>query len=114
MGELTDGEPLFAGDSDIDQLHRVQRCIGKLTPGQMMAFSINPNNNGITFDLPAPEGLHRRYAGKMNEVELDFVTGLLKISPTERSTGEMCCRHAYFADMPEAKEYVQVLDSGSF
>jgi len=112
MGELTDGEPLFAGDSDIDQLHRIQRCVGALTPGQMMAFSINPNNAGIQFDLPQPEGLPRRYAGKMNEVELDFLGGLLKINPTERSTGEACCRHRYFADYPEAQAYVKQLDAG--
>lgn len=113
MGELTDGEPLFPGESDIDQLHRVQRCVGKLTPGQMMAFSINPNNNNVSFDnLLPPEGLHRRYAGKMNDVELDFVTGLLRVNPGERFTGEWCCRHAYFAEMPEAVEYVGVLDSG--
>ena len=25
MGELVDGEPLFAGDSDIDQLYKIQK-----------------------------------------------------------------------------------------
>jgi hypothetical protein len=43
-----------------------------------------------------------------------LVTGLLKISPTERYTGERCCRHEYFADLPEAQEYVRLLDGGGF
>ena len=29
---------LFPGDSDVDQLRLLQRCLGRLTPGQMMAF----------------------------------------------------------------------------
>ncbi|KAA6387409.1 MAG: putative protein kinase domain protein, partial [Streblomastix strix] len=32
--ELVDGQPLFAGDDDIDQLHIVMKCIGKLTKEQ--------------------------------------------------------------------------------
>jgi hypothetical protein len=59
----------------LERLFSMTLPIGKLTPGQMMAFSLNPNNNGITFDLPPPETLNSHYAGKMNDVELDFVTG---------------------------------------
>jgi cyclin-dependent kinase-like len=29
MGELSDGQPLFPGDSDIDQLYIVQKMLGK-------------------------------------------------------------------------------------
>ena len=95
MGELTDGEPLFPGDSDVDQLRLLQACLGRLTPGQMMAFSVNPHNAGVSFEgLPdEPEGLARRYEGKMNEVELDFMGRLLEMNPKARMTGEECCRH---------------------
>ena len=105
MGELTDGEPLFPGDSDVDQLRLLQACLGRLTPGQMMAFSVNPHNAGVSFEgLPdEPEGLARRYEGKMTEVELDFMGRLLEINPKTRMTGEECCRHPYFADAPRAR-----------
>jgi cyclin-dependent kinase-like len=29
MGELSDGQPLFPGDSDIDQLYIVQKMLGE-------------------------------------------------------------------------------------
>lgn len=29
MAELTDGNPLFPGDSDIDQLYVIQKMIGR-------------------------------------------------------------------------------------
>ena len=105
MGELTDGEPLFPGDSDVDQLRLLQACLGRLTPGQMMAFSVNPHNAGVSFEgLPdEPEGLARRYEGKMNEVELDFMGRLLEMNPKARMTGEECCRHPYVADAPRSR-----------
>jgi cyclin-dependent kinase-like len=42
MGELTDGQPLFPGESEIDQLNVIQQCLGPLTSGQMDAFLKNP------------------------------------------------------------------------
>jgi cyclin-dependent kinase-like len=32
MGELTDGEPLFPGESEVDQLFEIQKTLGALTP----------------------------------------------------------------------------------
>jgi|TARA_B110000305_G_C19089220_1_gene469967 cyclin-dependent kinase-like len=32
MGELTDGEPLFPGESEVDQLFEIQKILGALTP----------------------------------------------------------------------------------
>ena len=32
MGELADGQPLFPGDSEMDQLFLVQKVLGALTP----------------------------------------------------------------------------------
>ena len=34
MGELHDGQPLFPGESEIDQLYIIQRMLGPLTPDQ--------------------------------------------------------------------------------
>jgi cyclin-dependent kinase-like len=31
MGELTDGEPLFPGESEVDQLFEIQKTLGALT-----------------------------------------------------------------------------------
>ena len=31
MGELTDGEPLFPGESEVDQLFEIQKVLGSLT-----------------------------------------------------------------------------------
>ena len=46
MGELTDGEPMFAGDSDIDQLERIQRMQGRLTAAQVPPLALRTLSNG--------------------------------------------------------------------
>lgn len=47
MGELTDGQPLFAGDSDIDQLFTIQKVLGALNKRQMSLFYNNPRFHGL-------------------------------------------------------------------
>ena len=42
MGELLDGQPLFPGESEIDQLYIIQRIMGPLTDDQMEVFLQNP------------------------------------------------------------------------
>ena len=34
MGELIDAEPLFPGESEVDQLYMIQKVLGELTPAQ--------------------------------------------------------------------------------
>ena len=98
-GELRDGEPMFPGENDVDQLRLVQRCLGRLTPGQMMAFSVNPHNAGVTFPEEElgvrEESLSARYGGVFDDVALDFVRGLLELNPKRRRTGAACLEHPY-------------------
>ena len=41
MAELVDGQPLFPGESDIDQLYIIQRLVGQLTMEQHTLFLKN-------------------------------------------------------------------------
>ena len=42
FGELLDGQPLFAGDSDIDQLYIIQSILGPLPGNQTQMLFKNP------------------------------------------------------------------------
>ena len=46
LGELSDGQPLFPGDSDIDQLYQIQSMLGSLPHSQIEHLSKNPKFNG--------------------------------------------------------------------
>ena len=45
IGELSDGQPLFPGENEIDQLMVIQLVLGPLPPDQMKKFRLNPGNN---------------------------------------------------------------------
>ena len=49
LGELSDGQPLFPGESDIDQLYTIQRLLGPLTPDQLAMFYRNHKYRGLKF-----------------------------------------------------------------
>ncbi len=55
MGELIDGQPLFPGESEIDQLYVIQKVLGSLTPQQTELFLKNQRFFGLKFpDMTRP------------------------------------------------------------
>ena len=56
MGELIDGQPLFPGENEIDQLYLIQKTLGPLTPDQNEQFLKNPRFLGMKFpEITKPE-----------------------------------------------------------
>jgi hypothetical protein len=63
-----DGQPLFPGESDVDQLYIIQRLLGAITTHQNTVFMKNPRFNGYQFgDILAtnPTTLEHRYRSKL-------------------------------------------------
>jgi hypothetical protein len=60
-GELKDGQPLFPGDSDLDQLYRIQTMLGPVPADQKEMFSNHPGNIGIYFNIKKPTTLEARW-----------------------------------------------------
>lgn len=57
----------------------------------------NPRFVGLKFpEIARPEGLERRYLGKLNKVALDFMNRLLKMDTRERMTAVDALNHPYF------------------
>lgn len=90
MGELSDGQPLFPGDSEIDQLYLIQKIMGSLTKDQLESFNKNPRFVGLKFpsDISKPETLEKKYTGKLSRKALSLMIGLLKMDPLMRLTAE--------------------------
>lgn len=97
MGEITDAQPLFAGESEIDQLYIIQKVLGPLTPEQMEMFLRNPRFHSLKFpDMSSPETLEKRYCRKINKTALSFMKGVLAMEPLKRLTASEALRHPYF------------------
>lgn len=100
MGEITDGDPLFPGESEIDQLYLIQKIMGKLTPEQEEEFRKNPRFLGLTFpDVSKPETLQKHYIGKMSKKAISLMNGFLEMDPAKRITALEALAHPYFDGM---------------
>ncbi|XP_024133970.1 cyclin-dependent kinase-like 5 isoform X3 [Oryzias melastigma] len=97
LGELSDGQPLFPGESELDQLFTIQKVLGPLPPEQMKLFYNNPRFHGLRFPaVNHPQTLERRYLGIIGGGLLDLLKNLLLLNPTERFLTEQCLNHHTF------------------
>ena len=97
MGELVDGNPLFPGENELDQIHCIQKVLGNLTDKQEEMFYNNPIFNGKNLlNVTKPETLEKRYMGKFSKKAISFMKGLLAVDPKKRLNGDTVFKHAYF------------------
>lgn len=100
MGELSDGQPLFPGESEIDQLYIIQRMLGPLTSQQDALFLRNPRFVGLKFpDMSRPETLQKKYVETLSKRSLSFMQALLQMEPSQRYSSKECLDHPYFEDI---------------
>ncbi|OXB67527.1 UNVERIFIED_CONTAM: hypothetical protein H355_006192 [Colinus virginianus] len=82
--EMLTGEPLFPGDSDIDQLYHITKCLGNLIPRHRELFCKNPLFAGMRLpEVKEAESLDRRYP-KLSASVLDLAKKCLQIDPDKR------------------------------
>mmetsp|Transcript_81505 Transcript_81505/g.174644 ORF Transcript_81505/g.174644 Transcript_81505/m.174644 type:complete len:526 (-) Transcript_81505:129-1706(-) len=97
MGEITDGQPLFAGESEVDQLCVIQKVLGPLTPEHMEKCLELSCFKDVKFpDVSKPETLEKRYAGKMAEPQMQLLKGVLEMSPGKRFTAKAALKLPWF------------------
>eukprot|EP00603_Paraphysomonas_imperforata_P004496 CAMPEP_0114426414 /NCGR_PEP_ID=MMETSP0103-20121206/7787_1 /TAXON_ID=37642 ORGANISM="Paraphysomonas imperforata, Strain PA2" /NCGR_SAMPLE_ID=MMETSP0103 /ASSEMBLY_ACC=CAM_ASM_000201 /LENGTH=701 /DNA_ID=CAMNT_0001595377 /DNA_START=98 /DNA_END=2203 /DNA_ORIENTATION=+ len=105
MGEITDGQPLFPGESEVDQLYIVQKIIGPLIPDHMDLFLSNPRFAGLKFpDMSRPETLQKKYIGTLNKRSMNFIQGLLCMDPCGRPSSQDALGHSYFQGLHNKEE----------
>ena len=101
MGEITDGNPLMPGESELDQMSLMQHVIGPLLFDQLETFSVNPRFVGTCIPKKPAIGksaisLHQRYLGKLPRRGLAIMNSFLEIDPRLRMTADSAIRHSYF------------------
>jgi cyclin-dependent kinase-like len=102
MGELVDGNPLFPGENEIDQLHCIQKVLGNFTDEQVYLFYSNPIYNGKELlEVEKPETLDWRYLGKLPKNAISFMKGLLELDPKKRLNGNNVFQHPYLVKLYE-------------
>ncbi|XP_074444711.1 cyclin-dependent kinase-like 2 isoform X4 [Larus michahellis] len=107
--EMLTGEPLFPGDSDIDQLYHITKCLGNLIPRHQELFYKNPLFAGMRLpEVKEAESLDKRYP-KLSAAVLDLAKKCLQIDPDKRPSCAELLQCDFFNKDGFAERFAQEL-----
>uniref|UniRef100_A0A0A9YCV2 cyclin-dependent kinase n=1 Tax=Lygus hesperus TaxID=30085 RepID=A0A0A9YCV2_LYGHE len=99
--EMLTAEPMFAGDSDIDQLHKITKLLGPMTDKQLHCLSRGAS--GTDLEALKVNDMHPGGYVMLQEVypflknkTVDFVSSCLRMNPQERPKSDQLLTVAYF------------------
>ena len=102
LAEAASGQPLFPGESDVDQLHLIMRCLGPLGPRMGEIARHNPLLCGVELLVePEAESLSARLASMhvTDPVLVDTICRCLRYEPLQRATAGELLHCAFIADI---------------
>ncbi|XP_045476166.1 cyclin-dependent kinase-like 2 isoform X2 [Harmonia axyridis] len=96
FAEMMTGEPLFPGESDIDQLFLIVKMIGKPCPKHLQLMTKSSALREIKAATPqSGNTLHSNFED-WPRTTLDILISCLKMDPSQRASAEDLLRHNYF------------------
>lgn len=95
--ELILGQPIFPGESGVDQLVEIIKVLGTPTRDELMAM--NPNYTEFKFPQIKPHPWHKVFRSRTSPEAIDYVSKLLQYDPKKRPTGLSGCLHPLFEDL---------------
>ncbi|PSS13967.1 Shaggy-related protein kinase [Actinidia chinensis var. chinensis] len=99
LAELLLGQPLFPGESGVDQLVEIIKKLG--TPTREEIKCMNPNYTEFKFPQIKAHPWHKVFQKQMPPEAVDLVSRLLQYSPNLRCTALEACAHPFFDDLRE-------------
>ncbi|KAI3894074.1 hypothetical protein MKX03_013271 [Papaver bracteatum] len=97
FAELLLGQPLFPGESGVDQLVEVIKVLG--TPTREEIKCMNPNYTEFKFPQIKAHPWHKVFHKRMPPEAVDLVSRLLQYSPSLRCTALEACAHPFFDEL---------------
>lgn len=97
MAELLLGQPLFPGESGVDQLVEIIKVLG--TPTREQVQAMNQNYTEFKFPQIKPHPWEKVFRPNTNKEALDLVASFLQYSPSDRKDPAESCKHAFFDDL---------------
>ncbi|KAJ6840551.1 shaggy-related protein kinase alpha-like [Iris pallida] len=97
LAELLLGQPMFPGESGVDQLVEIIKVLG--TPTREEIKCMNPNYTEFKFPQIKARPWHKVFHKRVPEEAVDLISRLLQYSPKLRSTALEACAHPFFDEL---------------
>ncbi|KAJ9552380.1 hypothetical protein OSB04_016425 [Centaurea solstitialis] len=97
MAELLLGQPLFPGESGVDQLVEIIKVLG--TPTREEIKCMNPNYTEFRFPQIKPHPWHKVFQKRLPPEAVDLVCRFFQYSPNLRCTALEACVHPFFDEL---------------
>ena len=97
--ELMLGQPIFPGDSGVDQLVEIIKVLG--TPTREQIKEMNPNYTEFKFPQIKAHPWQKVFRARTSPEAIDLVSRLLEYTPSARITPLQACAHTYFDELRE-------------
>ncbi|GLU11290.1 hypothetical protein SLE2022_280460 [Rubroshorea leprosula] len=97
LAELLLGQPLFAGESEVDQLVEIIKVLG--TPTREEIKCMNPNYTEFKFPQIKAHPWHKIFNKRTPPEAVDLVSRLLQYSPNLRCTALEALIHPFFDEL---------------
>jgi len=100
FAELMLGQPIFPGDSGVDQLVEIIKVLG--TPTREQIKEMNPNYTEFKFPQIKAHPWPKVFRARTSPEAIDLVSRLLEYTPSARITPLQACAHTFFDELREA------------
>eukprot|EP00127_Corallochytrium_limacisporum_P004034 Clim_evm83s156 gene=Clim_evmTU83s156 len=97
LGELLLGQPMFPGDSGVDQLVEIIKVLG--TPTREQIRIMNPNYTEFKFPQIKPHPWSKVFRSKTPPDAIEITAKLLEYTPPNRLTAWQACAHHFFDEL---------------
>ncbi|KAL7306637.1 hypothetical protein TKK_0001317 [Trichogramma kaykai] len=99
LAELLLGQPIFPGDSGVDQLVEIIKVLG--TPTRDQIREMNPNYTEFKFPQIKSHPWQKVFRARTPPEAMDLVASLLEYTPSRRMTPLSACAHSFFDELRE-------------
>lgn len=99
LAELLLGQPMFPGESGVDQLVEIIKVLG--TPTREEIHAMNPNYTEFKFPQIKAHPWVKVFSKRMPADAIDLVSKLLQYSPQKRFTALQAMTHPFFDELRE-------------
>ncbi|CAF0817221.1 unnamed protein product [Adineta steineri] len=97
FAELLLGQPIFPGESGVDQLVEIIKVLG--TPSREQIRQMNPNYQEFRFPQIKAHPWNKVFRNRTPQVAIELVCRLLEYTPATRLTPLEACAHTFFDEL---------------